>query len=374
VTSLTSITLVDVTKTFARVRAIDRISLEIRDGEYVCVLGPTGSGKTTLLRLIAGLTSPTSGDIKLDGKSVTYVRPEDRNAAYVPQQYALFPHMTVRENVAFGPLARGFTSEESLQKADEILRIVRLAHRAGSSPHELSGGMQQRVALARGLAAGASLLLLDEPLGAIDARLRVMLRYEIRRLAKEVAVTVIHVTHDQQEAMSIADRIAVLREGTLAQFGPPSEIYTSPESPFLANFVGGANFLEGTVVEKKPETTLVEVAEGFRIAGPASAHLVGDAVVASFRRERTSILTSANLEENVVPGKLVSTSLLGVFLRCSVDLGRAGTIVAKVPLREAIEQGLPDLVGEAVCVSTNRDAVIIFTRPKRPLAVELEAL
>jgi len=368
-----SIRLVNVSKTYARMRGIDRVSLEIDDGEYVCILGPTGSGKTTLLRLIAGLISPTSGIIELDGKPVTHVPPEDRSAVYVPQQYALFPHMTVRDNVAFGPLARGLTPEESLQTADEMLKLVRLAHRASAFPHELSGGMQQRVALARGLAGRSSLLLLDEPLGAIDARLRVILRYELRRLAKELAVTVLHVTHDQQEAMSIADRIAVLREGTLQQFGRPSEIYSAPESPFLANFVGGANFLEGTVVRKAPDATLIELPEGFSITSPASDHPVGDAVVVSFKQERTSILTSASVEENVLPGKLVSTSLLGVYLGCLVDLERAGQVLAKVPLREALDQELPEQVGEIVFTRTSREGILLFNRPARPLAVELEA-
>lgn len=368
-----SIRLVDVSKTFGRIKAIDHVNLEIKDGEYVCVLGPTGSGKTTLLRLIAGLTSPTGGNIELDGRPVVGILPEDRNAVYVPQQYALFPHMTVRDNVAFGPLARGFTPDEAFRRADEVLKLVRLAHRAESFPHELSGGMQQRVALARGLAGRSSLLLLDEPLGAIDARLRVMLRYEIRRIAKELGVTVVHVTHDQQEAMSIADRIAVLRDGAIQQFGRPSEIYGSPEAPFVANFVGGANFLEGTVAEKAYDRVLIEVTEGFSIKVRGNDNLRGDAVVASFRQERTSVLTSASIEENVVPGRLVSTSLLGVFLRCSIDLGLAGTINAKVPLREALEQHLPNLVGEIVYVRVSPEGVVLFKRPTRALAVELEA-
>lgn len=368
-----SIKLANLTRTFGRIKAIDKVSLEIADGEYVCVLGPTGAGKTTLLRLIAGLTTATTGSIELDGKELTNARPEDRNASYVPQQYALFPHMTVRDNVAFGPLARGFTVEESLQTADEMLRLVRLGHRAGAFPHELSGGMQQRVALARGLAGRSPLLLLDEPLGAIDARLRVILRYEIRRLAKELGVTIIHVTHDQQEAMSIADRIAVLRDGAVQQFGRPSNIYEAPESPFLASFVGGANFLEGVVVREARDTTVIDVAEGFSIASSHDGHGMGDFVVTSFRQEGTLILTNASVEENVVPGRLVSTNFLGSFLRCIVDLGRVGEVVAKVPLREALELKLPDRVGDVVYVRANRDRIIIFDRPERPLAVELEA-
>jgi ABC-type Fe3+/spermidine/putrescine transport system ATPase subunit len=173
--------------------------------------------------------------------------------------------------------------------------------------------------------------------------------------------------------MSISDRIAVLRDGTLQQFGRPPEIYAAPESPFLANFVGGANFLEGTVVRKTPDATLVELAEGFSIVSPESTHRLGDAAVASFRQERTSILTSASVEENVLPGRLLSTSLLGVFVRCLVDLGRAGQIVAKVPLREALGQRVPDRVGEVVYARASREGILLFRRPARPLAVELEA-
>jgi putative spermidine/putrescine transport system ATP-binding protein len=368
-----TIKLVNMTRTFGRIKAIDQVNLEIAEGEYVCVLGPTGAGKTTLLRLIAGLTTVTSGRIELDGREVTNIRPEDRNASYVPQQYALFPHMTIRDNVAFGPLARGFTPQQSLETADEMLKLVRLAHRATAFPHELSGGMQQRVALARGLAGRSPLLLLDEPLGAIDARLRMILRYELRKLAKGLGVTVIHVTHDQQEAMSIADRIAVLRDGAIRQFGRPSEIYEAPESPFLANFVGGANFLEGVVVREARGATMINIAEGFSITSSYDDHGMGDSVVASFRQEGTLILTNASLEENVVPGTLVSTSFLGSLLRCVVNLGRAGEVVAKVPLREALERRLSDRTGELVYVRADRSRIMIFDRPERPLAVELEA-
>jgi ABC-type Fe3+/spermidine/putrescine transport system ATPase subunit len=368
-----SIRLLNVSRTYGRIRAIDKVTLEIAEGEYVCVLGPTGAGKTTLLRLISGLTTATSGTIELDGEDISDLPPESRNASYVPQQYALFPHMTVRDNVAFGPLARGFTHEESLQTADEMLKLVRLSHRAAAYPHELSGGMQQRVALARGLAGRSPLLLLDEPLGAIDARLRVILRYELRKLAKELGVTTVHVTHDQLEAMSIADRIAVLRDGAVQQFGRPSEIYQAPSSPFLANFVGGANFLEGVVVRETSDATIIDVAEGFAITSSRDGHGMGDFVIASFRQAGTLVLTNASLEENVVPGRLVSISILGVFMRCVVDLGRIGQVVAKASLREALEQRIPDRVGDVVYVRADRDRIMIFDRPERPLAVELEA-
>src|SRR3990170_6229612 len=187
-----------VTKRFGKVLALDRVSFEVEDGEYLCVLGPTGSGKTTLLRLLAGLLKPDDGEIYFDGEPVNTVEAYDRNAVYVSQQYALFPHLTVLENVAFGPLARRKPQSFALEAASRTLEMVRLSWRAESFPVELSGGMQQRVALARGLASGARLLLLDEPLGALDARLRLDLRSYLRGLAKESGLTVVHVTHDQE--------------------------------------------------------------------------------------------------------------------------------------------------------------------------------
>jgi ABC-type Fe3+/spermidine/putrescine transport system ATPase subunit len=199
------------------------------------------------------------------------------------------------------------------------------------------------------------------------------LRYELRKLAKGLRVTVIHVTHDQQEAMSIADRIAVLRDGAIQQFGRPSEIYKAPKSPFLANFVGGANFMEGVVVREARDATTIDIAEGFSITSSHDRHNMGDFVVASFRQEGTLIMMSAGPEENVIPGRLVSTSFLGSFLRCVVNLGRVGEVVAKVPIRDSLERRLPDQAGEVVYVRADRGRVMIFDRPERPLALELEA-
>lgn len=217
-----------VSKKFGRITALNEINLMLEDGEYSCILGPTGSGKTTLLKIIAGLVEPDSGDVYIDGRRVTGTPAETRNAVYMHQNYALFPHLTVSQNIIFGLTARGFSEEDARRKVSEVLEIVRLREWADAYPRELSGGMQQRAALARCLATGARLLLLDEPLGALDARLRLEVRRELSRIAEELNLTVVHVTHDQSEALSLADRLILMRNGKIVQAGPPEEVYFKP--------------------------------------------------------------------------------------------------------------------------------------------------
>jgi spermidine/putrescine transport system ATP-binding protein len=227
-----------VTKRFDEITALDGVNLSIEDGEYVCVLGPTGAGKTTLLRIMAGLLKSDEGEIYIDGKRVNDLPPEARDTVYMYQQYALFPHMTVWQNVSYGPEIKDWDGEKVEQLTTEILEMVRLAERRDAYPHELSGGMQQRVALSRGIASGARILLLDEPLGALDARLRVDLRAQLKQLVKDQGLTAVHVTHDQEEALMTADRVVVLRNGRVEQIGTPHEVYSRPQSIFVASFVG----------------------------------------------------------------------------------------------------------------------------------------
>lgn len=225
-----TIELINVTKKYSNITAIKNLSLAINDREYVCVLGPTGSGKITLLKLIAGIVRPDKGEIYIDdGKLVNNIPPYERGVAYLPQYYALFPHLTALENVAFGPLSKGLSAKEAYEISMRMLEMIRLAWRANFFPHELSGGMQQRLAFARALASGAKILLLDEPLGALDARLRVELRYKLKGLAKEYNLTTIHVTHDQEEAMSIADEVVVMRSGKIVEVGTPLDLYLRPK-------------------------------------------------------------------------------------------------------------------------------------------------
>ncbi|HUK50325.1 MAG TPA: ABC transporter ATP-binding protein, partial [Terriglobales bacterium] len=286
---MATIRFTNVSKSFGKVVALDDVSFEVEDGEYVCVLGPTGSGKTTLLKLIAGLLNPDHGTITFDGRPVNKVSAQNRNAVYVPQQYALFPHLTVLQNVAFGPLARGAPPAAALETASKTLELVRLTWRASAFPSELSGGMQQRVALARGLASGAGLLLLDEPLGALDARLRLDLRHKLRDLVKNSGFTAIHVTHDQDEAMSVGDEIIVLRNGKIQDHGPPRRVYRKPSNIFVANLIGNASFLEGLVDSTVGETAIIELRGGLTVQAPSKNLTLTDPVILALRKERLRI-------------------------------------------------------------------------------------
>jgi len=237
----------NLSKFFGKIKALEKINLEIDDGEYVVLLGPSGCGKTTLLKIIAGVLEPTEGRVLIDGKDVTTLPPEDRNIGFVFQNYALFPHLTVFDNTIYGPVMRGRDEEESRRNAKEILHLVRLAARHDAYPSELSGGMQQRLAVARALTTGSSLLFLDEPLSALDAKIGEEVRSEMRRMIKDLKLTAIHVTHNQDEAMEVADKIVVMRRGRIEQVGSPEEIYTNPTNLFVADFLGGANFIEAMV-------------------------------------------------------------------------------------------------------------------------------
>ena len=326
--------LLNVTKRFDAIKALDDVTFEVKDREYLCVLGSTGSGKTTLLRSIAGILRPDDGDIYLDGEKITRVSAEERNAVYVPQTYALFPHMTVLENVIFGPLAKGASRSIAEETAGRVLRLVRLENRADAYPNELSGGMQQRVALARGLSSGAKLLLLDEPLGALDVRLRLELRTKLRKLAKESSLTVIHVTHDQEEAMTIGDRILVLRKGRLQQLGTPYHVYNRPEKIFVANFVGNSTFLEAIVKTRSKEGSTLRLREGLTVRVRDSSFETDEAVILSIREENTSIKSEPRGDEpNRLSGEVTAVHFLGSFIRYVVMLTNGDEIAARVPIK-----------------------------------------
>jgi spermidine/putrescine transport system ATP-binding protein len=238
-----------VRKSFRSVEAVAGVSGHVARGEYVCVLGPSGCGKTTLLRMIAGFEEPSAGDIVLDGASLRGVPPERRDVNVVFQSYALFPHLTVHDNVAFGPRMKRVAPAEVSRRVGDALRLVRMEALGARWPRELSGGQQQRVALARALVNQPSLLLLDEPLSALDRSLRLEMQEELRKVQRESGVAFLHVTHDQGEALSLADRLVVMRGGLFEQVGSPRELYQRPRSRFVAEFLGSSNLLEGTVEE-----------------------------------------------------------------------------------------------------------------------------
>lgn len=370
-----SLKLVDIVKRFGAITAINRLSMEIADKEYVCILGPTGSGKTTLLRLIAGLATPDEGELYIDDKPAIEVPAEERGAVYVPQQYALFPHLTVLENVAFGPLARGEGEYEALHVAREMLEMMRLGHRADSKPDELSGGMQQRVALARGLATKAKLLLLDEPLGALDARLHVELRYKLRKLAEDSGVTTIHVTHDQAEAMAISDRVAVLREGRIRQYATPFHIYMRPQSLFVAHFVGGANFLQAVVARRHPEESILELHQGLRITVRDTTHQSAEEVVVVIREDHVNVAESAEKVDsdryNAIEGEIQSSRFLGGFVSHQIRLANGYVLTSKTPTQR-LEELLP--LGKKVIVYFKPSDTMVYSYPPIGLSRELRVL
>ena len=270
---------------FGDLVAIDNLDLDVKEGEYLTILGPTGAGKTTLLRLISGLTEQTSGSIEIDGKNIDDLPPEERRIAFLSQSYSLFPYMDVWENTTFGPVARGWDPKKVDIIGREMLEMVHLYERRDALPHELSGGMQQRNALARALSADAKVLLLDEPLRALDARLRLDLRYELKRLAKAMNMTTIHVTHDQEEALTISDRIIMLKDGKIIQSSTPQELFNEPASPFIHHFIGEANFLKGEIIDKDDDGCWIQDQAGRRYKTAPSKLEKGERVVAGIKTE-----------------------------------------------------------------------------------------
>ena len=240
----------DVSRHFGDVKAVDHANLEIRDGEFFSMLGPSGSGKTTCLRMIAGFDRPTSGNIYLYGKDVSNLPPYERDVNTVFQDYALFPHMTIEDNIAYGLMVKGVPKAERQQRVNEMLDLVRLPGYGGRKPSQLSGGQRQRVALARALINNPKVLLLDEPLGALDLKLRQQMQVELKSIQERVGITFIFVTHDQEEALTMSDRIAVFNEGKIQQVGTPAEIYERPASAFVAGFVGTSNLVSGEIARR----------------------------------------------------------------------------------------------------------------------------
>ena len=365
-----AIRLLNVTKRFDALKALDDVTFEVKDREYLCVLGSTGSGKTTLLRTISGIIKPDHGEAFFDEKNMNDVAAEDRNAVYVPQTYALFPHLKVIENVSFGPISRGVDTEAAERKAIDVLKLVKLDKRVDSYPSELSGGMQQRVALARGLASGAQLLLLDEPLGALDARLRLELRIELRKLAKDNGLTVIHVTHDQDEAMSIGDRIMILRRGKVQQIGTPFHVYIRPQNIFVSNFIGHTNFLEGTVMERNSTGSTIRLRGEMQVMVEDVSHIAEEPIIIAIREEKTKIFDHPVEALNAIGGDVSEAHFMGTFVRHEVRLDNGDMIAALQPS----DSGLARLrLGERVMITFEPSHAIVFDYPTLGLNRELEA-
>ncbi len=307
---MAQVTLHEVSKVFGRLKALDRVSIQFEDGEFYALLGPSGSGKTTLLRMIAGFEILDSGRITIAGEPVEDKPVEKREIGMVFQNYALFPNMNVFDNVAFGLSVRGTGAAETKRRVGESLELVQLVGLDQRKPHQLSGGQKQRVALARALVTRPRVLLLDEPLGALDKALRVEMQIELKRIQRNVAITTIFVTHDQEEALTLSDRIGILNNGRLVQEGSPHEIYERPTSAFTARFLGDANLLRGTV-----RNGFVELADGTRLSSAMPPGAEGTPVVCAVRAEKI-LLESAGGEalgqgENELPARVISHIFAG---------------------------------------------------------------
>lgn len=342
--------LVGIEKRFPGFTAIEHLDLLIPAGSFFALLGPSGCGKTTTLRLVAGLEEPTAGKVLIGGKDVTSLKPHQRPVNTVFQSYALFPHMTVLENVAFGLRRRKIS--DPLTKAHEALRLVELDHVADRKPAQLSGGQQQRVALARAVVNRPALLLLDEPLGALDLKLRRQMQHELKTIQSEVGLTFLHVTHDQEEAMTMADTVAVMNQGKIEQMGAPEALYDLPRTVFVANFLGQSNLLLVDVVDSTGDAISVEV-NGSRLLVPAnrSARTSGK-ITMGVRPEKLRLLRSEPASQsgtNVLgPGRVTDVSFSGVSTQYTVDVPAIGNINV---FEQNVESGPVAGLGDTVWVS-----------------------
>jgi spermidine/putrescine transport system ATP-binding protein len=350
-----------VSKSFGPVRAVQDISLQVRRGEFLCIIGPSGCGKTTTLRLIAGFTEPDGGDLLLEGRSVVRVPPYRRQVNTVFQNYALFPHMTVAENIGFGLEMRKVPREERARRIGEILALVELPDYGPRAVQQLSGGEQQRVALARALVNNPTILLLDEPLGALDQKVRRRMQVELKRIHRELGITFIHVTHDQEEALAMADRIAVMNRGRLEQIGGTLEVYARPRTSFVAEFVGESNRFEGPVTERPGEGAGLEAAPGVWIAIPAGDGVrPGVRVRVYVRPEQVGLGPAAEPSlANCFKGTVQDIIFLGDTARYYVSLAQGVQVMASLSGsgRAATQPAGP---GETVTVGWPREAAMVF--------------
>jgi len=337
----------DLTRRYGQVLALDGLNLTMAPGELLALLGPSGCGKTTALRLVAGLEEANAGRVVFGGNDVTGLPASKRDVGMVFQAYSLFPHMTAMENVAFGLTLRHRTADERRRRSGEMLELVGLSSFADRYAHQLSGGQQQRVALARALAIEPTVLLLDEPLSALDAKVRARLRDEIRRVQLEVGTTTLFVTHDQEEALAIADRVGVMRSGHLEQLGPPTTIYSRPATPFVAEFVGLTNRLDGVVKGGEVEVrgTRLPLVKPDSADGPA---------VALGRPEAVSVSADGDMIPGPLVGSVISTSFLGAISRITVDLGDI-SVLAQMATSDA--SSLP--AGTRARLTLRKDPVLI---------------
>ena len=349
----------DVTKHYGLVVALAEIDLKVISGEFLTILGPSGSGKTTVLNLIAGMVEPTAGRIWINGTDATRMPPSKRGLGMVFQNYALMPHMTVFENIAFPLRVRKLPMDEIKRKVAEVLDVVRLPDVAQRKPSELSGGQQQRVSIARCLVYNPSIILMDEPLGALDKKLREEMQLELKQLHSNLGITALYVTHDQEEALTMSDRIVLLNEGKIEQMGTPDELYFHPRSLFAAEFLGDSNILAGKVDGTGP-TASVETEAGYKIAcQSSSAATVGESVKVMVRPENVTMVADGETSElaNQLPARMVDTITFGGVIKTYVRLADDSTIVVQ-ELTKAV-RSLPAVDSPVTVAWTAEDTLVL---------------
>ncbi len=348
----------NINKVFTKFVAVDNFNLQVEKGEFVSFLGPSGCGKTTTLRMIAGFETPTSGEILLNNSDITPIPPNKRKIGMVFQSYALFPNMTVADNIGFGMKVTGQSKDEIKSRVEEMLNLIHMSEFINRYPHQLSGGQQQRVALARALAIKPTVLLLDEPLSALDAKIRVQLRTEIRSIQQKLGITTIYVTHDQEEALSLSDRVVVMNSGHIEQIGTPFEIYNFPKTQFVASFVGTLNMMEASVIDSAKGKLSVEGQE-FSAGKPLEASN-GDTILVALRPEIIS-LSDENDALNHFTSTIENIAFLGSIVRIMIKMGKNHIVFDNLNNPHLI---LPK-VGDQITVHFPHEAVLVLGKPTK---------
>jgi len=361
--------MVNVTKRYGEILAAENINLQVENKEYMCIIGPSGCGKTTLIKCVAGIIEPTEGEIYTDNKLMNNVPIQDREIGYVFQEIALFPHMNVYENVSYGPTVKGWTSAKTRSLIEEMLNMMALRDRVKDYPHVLSGGAKQKTAIARALSSGSLLLLFDEPLGSLDAKVRTVLRHELRRMVKELELTAIHVTHDQEEAMAIADRIVVMRAGRIIEIGTPLELYLHPKHLFTANFVGESNFMTGQIVAATSGGATVKI-NGEFLHSAKKVNFKEQKVVVAIRPEFI-VMTHPERTTRTWEGRIENKVFIGSTVRYEVRTENGELIAVKRPFAS---DALKWNVGNRVSLAFPPDSILLYPYPEEGLqkAISIE--
>jgi spermidine/putrescine transport system ATP-binding protein len=365
-----AVRLAKVVKRFGDVAAVDGIDIEIRDGEFFSLLGPSGCGKTTTLRMIGGFEQPTSGLIELQGQDVTWLPPYRRNVNTVFQNYALFPHLTIFENVAFGLRRKGVVDADVRTRVSDMLRLVELPGYEGRRPNQISGGQAQRVALARALINRPAVLLLDEPLGALDLKLRKQMQVELKRIQQEVGITFIYVTHDQEEAMTMSDRIAVMNRGRFEQLGDPEALYERPSTRFVAGFLGVSNLLPGRVEQSSGSYAVVRLVDETRLRVPRSLADGASEVEVGVRPEKIRMAAAGDTagDTNALVGTVRDASYLGVSTQYIVEAAGGQRLTVYEQNVERTVHGSLHRPGEEVRLTWSPDHTFVIAVAAEPVA------